>query len=258
MSCRALRLAVVCGVLCGAIVLVPRAPVGAVGRPLPPQAVTVDDIVARNLAAKGGVERLRAVTTVKMAGRVKGPAGETATTSWAKRPNKMRRENITDGQIFVLGFDGMTVWQINPLVSPKAREVTGPQADKTRQDAGDFDTPLLDYKARGTTVELIGTEAVQGVPMHRLRLTWKNGTIQETYINAETMLESRTVMQVEQGNRKATVTLEFSNYQEVEGLTVPFHIRQLHNGQVMVEITYDTWQFNSLMADTLFAMPKQP
>ncbi len=76
--------------------------------------------------------------------------------------------------------------------------------------------------------------------MHRLRLTWKNGTIQEIYINAETMLESRTVMQVEQGGRKAIVTLEFSNYKEVDGLTVPFHIRQLLNGQLMVEITYDS------------------
>jgi outer membrane lipoprotein-sorting protein len=226
------------------------------GPALTAQSPTVDEIVARSLAAKGGEEKLRAVTSVKMTGRMKGPAGAVPITSWAKRPNKMRRENINDGQRFVLGFDGMTVWQINPLISPVPREITGPQAEKTRQDAGDFDTPLLDYKARGTTVELIGTEAVQGIRMHRLRLTWQNGTIQEVYLNADTYLESRTVMQVEQGNRKAIVTLEFSNYKQVDGITVPFHIRQLHNGQLMVEVTYDEYQFNSLMADTLFSMPK--
>ena len=234
--------AVVCAVVIAAMV----GPVPAAQSP------TLDEIVAGNLAAKGGVEKLRAVTTVKMTGRVKGPGGENAVAIWAKRPNKMRRENISEGQSFVLGFDGMTVWQINPLVSPKPREITGPQADKTRQDAGDFDTPLLDYKARGTTVELIGTEAVQGIRMHRLRLTWKNGTIQEVYLNADTLLESRTVMQVEQGARKAIVTSEFSNYKAVDGLTVPFQIRQLHNGQVMVEVTYDSCQFNAPMADTLF------
>jgi outer membrane lipoprotein-sorting protein len=150
----------------------------------------------------------------------------------------------------------MTVWQINPLISPVPREITGPQAEKTRQDAGDFDTPLLDYKARGTRVELVGTEAVQGIMMHRLRLTWKNGTIQEVYLNADTYLESRTVMQVEQGNRKAIVTLEFSNYKPVDGITVPFHVRQHHNGQVMVEVTYDSYEFNAPMPDTLFEMPK--
>ena len=167
------------------------------------QSPTADEIVARNLAAKGGVERLRAVTSVKMTGRFKGPVGEVPITSWAKRPNMRRRERVNDGQIFVVGFDGKTVWHINPLMSPRPREITGPQADMTRQDADDFDTPLLDYKAKGTTVELVGTEAVQGVTMHRLRVTSKNGTTQEIYINAETMLEAKIVMQMEQGGRKA-------------------------------------------------------
>ncbi|HEY6507140.1 MAG TPA: hypothetical protein VIY56_03955, partial [Vicinamibacterales bacterium] len=108
MSVRTFLWAVGCGVWCGAMAVVPLASGGAVRLSPRPQAVTVEDIVARNLAAKGGVEKLRAVTSVKMAGRVKGPAGEMPTTSWAMRPNKMRREQITDGQIFVLGFDGMT------------------------------------------------------------------------------------------------------------------------------------------------------
>jgi outer membrane lipoprotein-sorting protein len=222
------------------------------------QSPTVDEIVARHLAAKGGVEKLRAVTSVKMAGRIKGPAGEMPVISWAKRPNLRRRENTSDGQTFVLGFDGETVWAINPLMSPRPREVTGPQADMTRQDADDFDSLLLDYKAKGRTVELVGTEAVQGIAMHRLRVTTKNGAIQEVYLNAETMLESKMVMQVEQGGRKGIVTSEFSNYKAVDGITVPFHIRQLFNGQVMAEVVYDQVQFNVEIADTLFTMPKQP
>jgi outer membrane lipoprotein-sorting protein len=224
--------------------------------PTAAQSPTVDEIVAKNLAAKGGVEKLRAVTSVKMTGRVKGPGGEYPIVTWAKRPNKMRRERVSDGQTFVLGFDGMTVWQINPLVSPKPREIAGPQADRTRQDAGDFDTPLLDYKARGTTVELVSTEPVQGITMHRLRLTSKNGAIQEIYINAETMLESKIVMQMEQGGRKGVVTSEFYNYKEVDGVTVPLSIRQTFNGQMMAEAIYDQVQFNAPMPDTVFAMPK--
>jgi len=222
------------------------------------QTPTIEDIVAKNLAAKGGVEKLRAVTSVKMIGRFKGPAGEVPVTSWAKRPNLRRLERVTDGQIFVVGFDGNTVWGINPLMSPRAREITGPQADMTRQDANDFDTLLLDYKAKGRTVELVGTEAVQGITMHRLRVTSKNGTIQEIYINAETGLEAKIVMQMEQGARKGVVTSEFYNYKEVDGVTVPFNIRQTFNGQVMAEVTYDQVHFDVLMADTLFTMPKQP
>ena len=220
------------------------------------QTPTVDDLVAKNLAAKGGAEALRALTSVKMTGRIKGAIGEMPVTTYAKRPNLRRRENVSDGQTFVLGFDGTTVWAINPLVSPRPREITGPQADMTRQDADDFDSVLLDYKSKGRTVELVGSEPVQGIAMHRLRVTGKNGSIQELYLNAETMLESKMVMQVEQGGRKGIVALEFSNYKTIDGITIPLHIRQTFNGQPMTEVTYDQVQFNVLMHDALFKMPK--
>ncbi len=80
--------------------------------------------------------------------------------------------------------------------------------------------------------------------MHRLRVTEKNGQIREIYINAETMLESKIVMQVEQGGRKAIVTTEFSNYKTIDGITVPMHVRQMLNGKPMTEVTYDRVEFN--------------
>jgi outer membrane lipoprotein-sorting protein len=220
------------------------------------QSLSVDEIVARNLAAKGGAERLRAVNSVKMTGRLKGPAGETKQSSWAKRPNLRRRETTSDGQTFVLGFDGKTVWAINPLVSQAPREITGPQADMTRQGTDDFDSPLLDYKAKGYTVDLVATESVQGISMHRLRVTSKTGAIQDIYLNAETMLESKIVMQLDQGGKKALVTSEFANYKSVDGINVPFHIRQVFNGKLMAEVFYDQVQFDVPMEDSLFTLAK--
>ena len=227
-----------------------------VGAMVSGQTPTVDDIVAKNLMAKGGIEKLRAVTSVKMTGRIKGPVGEMPVVSYAKRPNMMRRENVSDGQTFILAFDGKTVWAVNPLMSSRPREITGPQAEMTRQDAGDFDSVLLDYKVKGRDIELVGTEAVQGITMHRLRVTTKTGAIQEVFINAETMLESKMVMQIEQAGRKGVVSSEFSNYKEVDGIKVPLHIRQTLNGQLMAEVFYDQVQFNTPIDDALFAMPK--
>ena len=213
---------------------------------------TVDDVVARNLAAKGGVEKLRAITTVKMSGSLKSPSGVTAITTWAKRPSFMRRENVNDGQTFVMAFDGKTLWQINPLISPRPRDVPAPPGD-----AEDFDSLLLDYKEKGRTVELVATEPVQGINMHRLRVTEKNGQIRDIYINAETMLESKTVVQVEQGARKAIVTTEFSNYKTIDGISVPMHVRQILNGKPLTEVTYERIEFNVAIPDSMFAKPVQ-
>ena len=221
------------------------------------QTPTVDDIVAKNLMAKGGIEKLRAVTSGEDDRTNQGSRRRDACRQLRQATHMMRRENVSDGQTFILAFDGKTVWAVNPLMSSRPREITGPQADMTRQNAGDFDSVLLDYKVKGRAIELVGTEAVQGITMHRLRVTTKTGAIQEVFINAETMLESKTVMQIEQAGRKGVVSSEFSNYKEVDGIKVPLHIRQTLNGQLMAEVFYDQVQFNAPIDDALFAMPRR-
>ncbi len=134
-------------------------------------------------------------------------------------------------------------------MSTRPREITGPQADMTRQDADDFDSVLLDYKAKGRTVELVGTEAVQGITMHRLRVTTKTG------VDSGGLPQRRDDARIEDGDAdragrtKGIVTSEFSNYKEVDGITVPFHIRQTFNGQLMAEVIYDQVQFNAPLDD---------
>lgn len=220
------------------------------------QAPTVDEIVAKYLTAKGGAEKLRAVTSVKTTGRIKGRGGEMPVTSWAKRPNMMRRENSNEGQTFVVAFDGKTVWGINPMMSPGPREITGPQAEMTRQDADDFDTVLLDYKKKGYIVELVDSDPVGGLAMHHLRVTKKSGRAQDIYLNSDTMLESKITSEIEQMGRKALIGIEFSNYKPIDGIMVPFNIRQTLNGQLVAEVVYDQVQFNQPMDESLFRMPK--
>jgi outer membrane lipoprotein-sorting protein len=216
---------------------------------------TVDEIIARNLTAKGGADKLRAVQSVKTTGRIKTPRGELAITNWTKRPNMMRRETVVDGQTQVLGFDGKTLWGINPLISPKAQEITGPGAERTRQDAGDFDSVLLDYKQKGYQIELAPAAPAASGSGPRLRVTKKEGSVQDVYLNPDTYLEDRITTELEHEGKKATVATELSNYKEVDGMMVPFRIRQTFNGQPQGEVVYEQIQFNLPLGDDLFRMP---
>lgn len=236
-------LAVVCGLFVG---------VAAEGQPA---TQTVDDVVAKHLAAKGGVEKLRAVQSVKSSGRIKTSRGVLAVTNWAKRPNMTRRETTAEGQTMVVAFDGTVLWGINPLLSNRPQQITGPQASQTTRDAEDFDSVLLDYKDKGHTVELVPQEG-DGAKDIRLRVTKKNGSIQQIYLNPETMLEDRITMEVNQQGKAAIISTEFSNYRQVDGLMVPFTIRQTFNGQPQGEVVYDQIQFNVPIGDDLFRMPK--
>jgi outer membrane lipoprotein-sorting protein len=215
---------------------------------------TVDEIVQKYLAAKGGADKLRAVQSVKTVGHVKGPGGEVAITSYAKRPNMMRRETTRQGQTAVVAVDGKTVWALNPLRGPQAQEVTGPQAEAALQDASDFDSMLLDYKQKGYSLDFVGLDKAGGIATYHLKIM-RNGRPQDLYLNAETMLETRMTMDVDQGGRKGLASIEFSNYKPVEGIMVPFTIRQSFDGQLLGEVVYDTIQFNLPVDDGLFRKP---
>ncbi len=216
------------------------------------QATTVDEVVAKNLAAKGGAEKLRAITSVKTKGRIKGPRGELPVTLWTMRPNLMRRELTADGQTQVVAFDGKMLWGINPAMGGRAQEITGPAADRTRQDADDFDSALLDYEKKGYKVELLPAETTGAGP--RLKVTKKNGVVQEIHLNPETFLEERISMEVEQGGSKGTLATELSNYKPVNGTMVPFTIRQTVNGKLAAEFLYEQVEFNLPLDEGLFRM----
>jgi outer membrane lipoprotein-sorting protein len=250
------RIARACVFACFALVLALHHASGQTQPSAPAPSPSADDIVAKYLAAKGGAEKLRGVKSVKTTGRIKGQAGEVPITSWAQRPNMMRRESVNQGQTFIVAFDGQTVWAINPMLGAQPRPITGPPAEMARQDASDFDSVLLDYKDKGYKVDFVGTEPVGGLSTYHLRVTKSNGRAQELYLNTQTMLESRMTMPVEQGERKGTALIEFSNYKSIEGIMVPFTIRQTLDGQLIGEVTYDTIQFNVPIDETLFRMPK--
>jgi len=153
----------------------------------------------------------------------------------------------------VRGFDGTTPWM---MTSGQVREITGPEAQATR-DQADFDSPLVDYRAKGNTVELVGTETVDGVKVHHLKVTTKAGQVQQYFLDAETGLERQTSVTISQNGATFTVVSALSDYREVEGLKIPFSIKQTVNGTPATELTIEKAEFNVPLDAALFKMPKQ-
>jgi outer membrane lipoprotein-sorting protein len=222
----------------------------------PAQTLTVDEIVAKNLAARGGAEKLRSINTVKITGTVTAQGMELPMTSWAKRPNRIRRDTKFQDQNIVVAFDGTTVWGVNPMTGSTApQQIAGPTADLTREEAS-FDPLFLTYKERGHVVEFVGTESLEGTQAHHLRVTKKNGHVEHHYLNAETGLEMRTVSTVEQSGMKAEVTTELGDYQSVDGMQVAFTMKQSMNGNLMVQVKLQKVEFNVPIEEDFFRMPK--
>ncbi len=141
------------------------------------QTPSADELVAKNLAARGGEAKLKSLNSMKLTGNVSAQGMDMPLTVLTKRPNKMRQEMTMQGQKVVQAFDGETVWGVNPMMGSTApRVIEGPTADalKTRSI---FDGPLVGYKDRGDTLEVVGPADVEGVKTWKLKLTRKDGQV---------------------------------------------------------------------------------
>jgi outer membrane lipoprotein-sorting protein len=218
------------------------------------QTPTVDEVVARNLEAKGGVEKLRSLQTVRLSGTITAQGISVPMTTWAKRPNLMRQEMHFQNKNVVSAFDGTTAWVLDERRGGGAHAVTGPQLAVAAEEA-DFDPVLLDYKERGHTVKLLGTQQIDGKPVYELEVTTKAGRVQHYFIDAATGLERRTTMTMEQDGLTANVAIDFSDFREVEGVTMPFSSRQSLNGTTVRQVAIDKVAFNLPIEDEVFRLP---
>ena len=156
-----------------------------------------------------------------------------------------------DGQTIINGFDGKAPWMVNPLTGVNGpMSITGPQADVIREQSS-FDGPLVDYKARGYRITLMGTETLGGRQVHRLRIMGPTQQAQECVLDAATGLEALIVTRTERGSFEQ----EMSDYRVVDGITMPFSIRTLFNGVSQSQIVVKTVQFGVAIDNRLFAAP---
>lgn len=216
-------------------------------------AQSIDDIVAKNLQAKGGADKVQAVQALKQTAHVTFQGMTGTITVYGKRPNMVRQEIAVAGQTVVNAFDGTTAWSVNPLTgSSEPTVVTGPQADDIKMQS-EFDSPLVNYKAKGYELQMIGTETRNGREVYHLKLTGTNKRVQNLYIDAKTNLE----MEIVGDSSMGPIENELSDYRDVNGIKMPFMMRTLSNGAVLGQIAVDTIEVNPRIDDAIFKMPKK-
>jgi outer membrane lipoprotein-sorting protein len=220
----------------------------------PALAQSVDEIVAKNLQAKGGVALLKQTTSVRTVATASTPNGDVTITSLSKRPNLMRNEVSGAGQNLVIGFDGTTAW-IAPQGMPAQAMPPGPTTEIMKQTS-QIDSPLLDYQAKGMKIELAGTESEGERKLHHLVLTPKVGPRMHYFIDAATGLESRLLIESEEAGQKTRMEIRFADYRTVDGRTVPFTTTQVMNGNEAGRIKFEKIEFNVPLDDEMFRMPK--
>lgn len=220
-------------------------------------AQTADEIIEKHLQAMGGKDKLKAVQSERISGKmVMGQGMEAPFTMEMARPNKMRMEFTLQGMTGVQAFDGKTGWSVMPFMGKTEPEAMPEEDVKRMEEQADIDGLLLDYKEKGRQVEYVGKEDLEGTPVHKLKVTQKNGDVVYVYIDAEQFLQLKQAGKTKIRGQEVESETIFGDFKTVEGLVFPHSIEQkaqgMPSGMVM---TISKIEVNPGLADSRFAMP---
>jgi zinc protease len=196
-------------------------------------AQTVDGLVEKGLAAAGGRVALGKLKSRHMTGTVVvlTPLGELPGTVdiWNQAPNKSRQVMKVDlsgagvGPVTVdQRFNGETGYVLDSLQGN--REVTGSPLDSMK--GAIFPSPFLNYKEHGGSVELAPRERVGDRDTYVLTYRPKEGSVVRWYLDPQSYLPVRSVLKVNVPQRgEVDQTTEYFDYREVDGVKLPFKIK---------------------------------
>jgi hypothetical protein len=221
---------------------------------------TVDDLVAKNIEAKGGATALKSLQTLRSTGKLLVQQGqiELGYLQTKKRPDEVRTEASLQGMTQIEAYDGKDGWKVSPFFGRKDPERMSADDVKALVEDTEIDGPLADWKTKGSTVEYLGTEDVDGTPAHKLKVVRKNGDVSFVYLDPDHFLEIRIVTQrVRQGAHEEVET-DLGDYEKAGGVFVPTSIEVGRKGAPDKQmVVIDKVEANVPVDDTIFHFPGQ-
>ena len=219
---------------------------------------TADELVSKNIEAKGGADALRALQSLKLTGKMLVQQGQIQLgyVQTKKRPDEVRTDATIQGMTIVQAYDGKEGWRISPLQGRRDPEKMSADDVKSLMEDAEIDGPLVDWKAKGSTVEYLGTEDVDGTLAHKLKVVRKNGDVSFVYLDPDHFLEIRILTQRTKHGAQEEVETDLGDYEKVGSVFVPTSIESGRKGDPdKQKIVIDKTEDNVPVDDAIFHFP---
>jgi hypothetical protein len=221
---------------------------------------TVDELVAKNIEAKGGATALHNLQTLRLSGKVLVRQGqlELAYLEIKKLPDEVRDEASVQGMTQIEAYDGKEGWKVSPFFGRKDPERMSADDVKALIEDADIDETLVDWQSKGSTIEYLGTEDVDGTPAHKLKVVRKNGDVSFVYLDPDHFLEIRVVTGRMRHGAYEEVETDLGDYEKAGGVFVPTSIEFGRKGAPdKQKIIVDKVEANVPVDDAIFHFPGQ-
>jgi outer membrane lipoprotein-sorting protein len=186
-------------------------------------AISADEIVSRNVQARGGAAALAALKSLRRSGHLVQPGSSQQITlsDLRERPGRVRFDLTFQGLTQVVAFDGTRAWQVQPFEGRKEPAAMSDDQTKALRLASDLDGAWVDAPAKGHTIEYLGTEEVDGTVAYKVRVHLKWGDDVTVWFDSDSWMVMRDRQKtVVRGAEQETET-DYGDYEKVDGVFIP-------------------------------------
>lgn len=212
------------------------------------QAQTVDEIVEKYITALGGKEKLTSLKTVKMEGTMTVQGYDLTITTTKSHMIGVRTDIEvmgTSNYQVANATKGSTFFPVRGQTEPEEMD---PDMLKSSQNQMDLQGALCNYKDKGTTVELLGKETVDGSEAYKLKVSYKNGVVSTYYIDSKTSRIVKTEGKLKINGEEQNIVTTYSDYkQNADGYWFPYSVTNAQG-----TITYDKISTNITVDENIY------
>lgn len=215
------------------------------------QAQTADDVVNKYIEAMGGKEKLLSLKSVKMTGSLSVQGMEVGVTITILDDKGSRTDISVPGmgegyQIFTPEKG----WGFMPFQGQAAPEEMPEDRVKSSQAQLDLQSGLLDYKAKGHSVELLGKETVDGAECYKLKFTQKSGKVVTYYIDAKNYYRIKSVSTANINGEETEMETTYSDFKKTPEGYVFAYSQSTPNGP----ISFSSIEVNKPVDESIFVV----
>ncbi|MBI3653769.1 MAG: hypothetical protein HY231_22275 [Acidobacteria bacterium] len=218
-------------------------------------AQTADELIGKHIEARGGLQKIKAVRSIKTTGKLVEQNMSFPFTIYQKRPALFRFDADIQGKILTLAYNGEMGWKIDPFqANPELIRMAGAELREAQEQA-DLDGALVDYQEKGHRVEFLGKEEVGGSAVYKLKLSLKNGDEQTIYLDCHSYLEVKTIALKITPAGEMEVEIYKRDYKMVNGLAWAHSIETRIRKQSLYTQLIDQVEIDLAIDSAVFKMP---
>lgn len=223
------------------------------------KAQTADDVINSYINAIGGMDKLKSVQSAKVTGKFGSGAMDFPFTSLYKRPMKMKMEMQIQGMTMIQAYDGTIGWSLNPFQGARDPEKMSEVDTKSVRDNADFEGKVVNYKEKGSKVELIGKEDFEGTEVYNIKLTDKDGDVSNFFFDASSYLLLKESSKRKVGPKEINIDVIYGNYKATDGYLYPWSVEIKAPDAPMgsQKATIESITLNVPTEDADYAMPEK-